>query len=410
MEAAGCAFDVTKCRAAHTLASADVAALEDTWKTAAGPVNPASPAQLARFLYEDRKFPIPPVNGTLKAVKRTRRDELPTSEAALDWLYRKAQRPENKQLLKTLLELRKVTKLAQFLEKLPGFVDDAGYLHAAFGVDTGTGRLASRNPNLQNIPAGKADRYGIRGCFVAPLRQRLLVADYSALEPRILAHWLITLFDDHTLAEALETGDLYAAVALRTWPDKLKGINADQVKEHPDPGIRQLRSFAKVIVLGTNYGKSVNGLAVQLDIAADAAQTLRDDYFRAYPGIPRFQRWAADCARATGRVYTLLGRYRELPEIYAREEGIRAKAERQAVNSIIQGSAADIVMLAMQYQRPDYGVTLQLQVHDELVWRIPQDVNPESWVYSMQRPGEELGLQVPLKIDWHLVDAWSEAK
>lgn len=405
MEAAGCLFDVERCRAAGERAAQDSAVLFNAWDEFAPGVNPNSYPQL-EALFRRKKFPVSPVTGTLKAVKKTYKGEYPTGEAALTWLLANSKRPDNQMLLRTLMEYRKVSRLTQFLDKLPKFVCKDGYLRACFKLETGTGRLASSNPNLQNIPAGEADRYGIRSCFIAPAGERLLVADFAALEPRLLAHWLIVLWDDASLADAINSGDLYAAVAKATWPDQLQGIEPREIKEHKDPKIRQLRAYAKVIVLSTNYGKSIAGLAVQLGVPDVEAKRMRDDYFRAYPGIPRFQRWAADFGRAHGKVFTLLGRSRDLPGLLSQDGSARSSAERQATNSVIQGSAADVVMMAMAAL---LGVeTLQLQVHDELVWRTG-GAHTERLIAAMENPAG-IDLAMPLKVTYHLVDNWGEAK
>lgn len=406
---AGAAFDVVACGEAHSRAAQDAGTLGSSWDRLAPGIEPESPKQLAEFLFSTKKFPVPPVSGTLKAVRRAKRGEKPTGEAALDWLLRKAQRPENKELLSLLMRLRKVLKLAQFLKKLPDFVHN-GILYSSFGTDTGTGRLASRNPNLQNIPGAKNDPYGIRKCFVAPPGHKLLVADYNSLELRILAHWLIAVFGDYSLARALGSGDVYGAAAKQTWPDRLHGVEPHELKEHPDPEIRKVRDHAKIIVLSSNYGKSVGGLALQLRVTEDEAEGMLGAYFRAYPGIPRFQQWAYD-QLGRGGIRTLCGRTRELDP--GDTEYTQAKATRVATNTIIQGSAADVVYGAMLKQRQPKGQVgvLQLQIHDELVWRVPkhQYARAQELITAMEHPFDT-DLKVPLTVDWHLVNNWAEAK
>lgn len=405
MEAAGCAFDVGRCEQAAARTAADSASLAQAWGSFAPDINPESPKQLAEYLYETRGFPVPPVAGTLKAVKRTRRGERPTGEASLDWLLRKAKRPENKELLACLMKLRKVTKLNQFLTKLPAYVDDSGFLYASFGPDTGTGRLSSRNVNLQNLPGAKNDAYGIRACFVAPAGYRLLVADYGALELRILAHWLVALFGDDSLARALASGDVYGAVAVETWPGRVGSVGAGHLKEHPDPAIRKIRDDAKIIVLSSNYGKTPSGLAAQLNCSVEEATAQLEAYFHAYPGIPRFQAWAAEQAGADG-VRTLLGRTRVIPA--GSTPGEVARAARQATNTVIQGSAADVVFAAM-IKQAGLGGILQMQIHDELVWRVPADMDVTPLIQAMEHPFAQ-DLLVPLPVEWKLVDDWSQAK
>lgn len=410
MEAAGCHFDIPRCNQAAALAAQDALGLLERWQAVAPGVNPESPLQLSTLLYTTCGMPVPPICGTLKAVQRTKRGELPTGEASLDWLAKRAAKPESKELINVLMGLRRVTKLSQFLTKLPSFVDQHGFLFASFGPDTGTGRLASRNPNLQNIPGAKSDKYGIRSCFDAPPGYQLLVADYSSLEPRILAHYLIAEFGDHSLADAIAAGDVYAAIAKKTWPDKLKDIEAASLKGHPSLG--KFRDYAKVILLGTNYGKGVPGLALQLELPVAQAQELYDDYFRAYPGIRGFQSLALENARKEGVARTLLGRTRPIANANSPREFEQARAQRQATNTQIQGSAADVVFGAMIKQAPlaaATGAKLQMQIHDELCLRIPHDVDPQPLIEAMEHPFKQ-DLLVPLKVDWKLCDNWAEGK
>jgi DNA polymerase-1 len=371
------------------------------------------------LLYDERKFPIPPVYGTLKAVKRTKRGDRPCSEASLDWLRRKASKPESVELLTALMEFRKVDQLSRFLVSLPTFVCADGRLRGAFSADksddddsggTRTGRLASRNPNLQNIPAGESDRYGVRACFIAPPGKQLIVADYTALELYILADWMIRIHGDSSLLEALESGDVYSAVAKRTWPDKLAGVEAKDLKLHADPNLRKLRAEAKVIVLSSNYLKSVGGLALQLGCSDATAQAHADAYSRAFPGIPAMQRWAADYARKHGGVHTLAGRFRELPDIHDPREWVSAKAARQAINTIVQGSAAEVVFGAM-IRLEGYQYDTVLQVHDEINAEIGEDWvgAPRQYAQCMTSP-VGLELKVPLRVVTHVVSNWSQAK
>lgn len=407
MEKAGCYFDVERCRAAASRAAVDAQELLSRWEAVAPGVNPESPPQLVQLLYEQRGFPIPPIKGTLKAVQRTKKDEKPTGEASLDWLLRKAQKPENKELLSVLMALRRTTKLAQFLEKLPSFVAD-GFLYASFGPDTGTGRLSSRNPNLQNIPGAKNDKYGIRSCFTAPAGHRLLVADYSALEPRILAAWLVLLFGDRSLVEAILAGDVYGAIAKQTWPNKLQHVAANCMKGHKSPEVVKLRDTAKIILLASVYGKGVPGLAMQLNVSVEEAQALFDDYFRAYPGIKAFQQAALKEAQDSGRVLSLIGQYRQIDNANSPREYEQARAARQATNTKCQMSAAGVVYAAMLKQEGRGGI-LQMQIHDELVWRLREDEDPEPLVAAMEHPFKT-ELPVPLDVEWKLCDSWDQGK
>ncbi len=406
MEAAGVLFDVPRCNTAAVQAHQDAAALVSRWEAVAPGVNPESPVQLSSLLYVTRGFPVPPISGTLKAVRRTKRDEKPTSEAALDWLLRKSKSPETKELLDVLMQLRRTTKLAQFLDKLPTFCDDRGFLYAAFGPDTGTGRLSSRNPNLQNIPGAKNDKYGIRSCFIAPPGQQLLVADYSALEPRILGHWLVTLFGDRSLVDAIAAGDVYGAIAKQAWPKKLAGVDPKAMKHSADPAITRLRDYAKIVFLAKVYGKQIPSMALQMGTSVEEATAVDEDFGKAYPGVVAFQHAAMAEAMDTGGVKTLLGRTRLLD--VGRSEYEMARAGRQATNTRVQGSAADVVFGAMIRQQ-GRGGTLQMQVHDELVWRLPLGQDPLPLIAAMEHPFRT-PLHVPLDVDWKLCDNWSEGK
>jgi DNA polymerase I-like protein with 3'-5' exonuclease and polymerase domains len=408
MEAAGCYFDVDRCNQAATRAAVDAQELLSRWEAVAPSINPESPIQLSTLLYTTRGFPIPPIAGTLKAVKRTKRGERPTGEASLDWLYKKATQKENKELLSVLLQLRKTTKLAQFLAKLPTFVDSRGYLYAAFGPDTGTLRLSSRNPNLQQIPGVKSDRYGLRSCFIAPPGYRLLIADYSALEPRILAIWLILLFGDYSLAQALKTGDVYGAMAKQIWPTALQGIEPQELKHHSSAAVRKMRDDTKIVFLAKVYGKGIPGMAMQMGKSIKEAAQVDTDFLATYPGIAEFQAASLREAQSAGRVLSLIGQSRQIRNANSSAEGERARAARQATNTKCQMSAAGVVYGAMVKQRNRGGV-LQIQVHDELCWRIRDEEDPAPLIDAMRFPFKK-EMPVDLEVDWKLCNNWAEMK
>jgi DNA polymerase-1 len=418
LEARGVNFDTERCQDSAKRAQADVGELLARWADLSGGVNPRSPVQLQALFYDQRKFPIPPIAGSLKAVKRVKRGERPTGEASLNWLVKRAKRPENIELLTCITEFRKVDQLSRFLVALPEYVCADGRLRGSFSMDksddddsggTRTGRLASRNPNLQNIPGASGDRYGIRACFKAPPGKKLIVADYTALELYIMADWMIRVLGDRTLLEALESGDVYGAVAKRTWPDKLVGVEPTEMKEHPDYAIRKLRSEAKVIVLSSNYLKSVGGLALQLGVDDSVAADHANAYARAFPGIPAMQLWAADYARNHGGVHTLAGRFRELPDIHDGREWVRAKAERQAINTIVQGTAAEVVFGAMiNLDASHYNSVLQ--IHDEIVAEVDEGFNRTAHFNLCMTEPCGLTLHVPLKVETKVCNSWNEAK
>lgn len=417
LEARGVLFDRERAAEARAKADSDLQELLTKWDELSGGVNPRAPGQLQALFYTARRFPVPPVMGTLKAVKRARKGDLPTSEAALDWLLKRAKKPENIELLTTLMSYRKLDQLRRFLVSLPEFVCEDGRIRGSFSADksdeddsggTNTGRLASRNPNLQNIPAARADRYGIRSCFVAPPGRKLLVADYVALELYIMAEWMIRIQRDSSLLDALLSGDVYAAVAKRTWPDRLAGIEAADIKAHSSPEVQAARAEAKVIVLSSNYCKSVGGLALQLGCPEDVAQAHADAYARAFPGIPAMQQWAADYARKYGGVRTLAGRFRQLPDIHDPREWVAAKAARQAINTIVQGSAAEVVFGAM-INLDRGGFDVNLQIHDEVNSEVADDSRLREYETAMTVP-YGISLTVPLRVSMVLVNDWGSAK
>ena len=176
-----------------------------------------STQQVAEFLYDFKCYPIPAVVGTMSATKKNRDDARSTSEASLDWLCK-----NHDQAIQVLLDYKRVTKLQQFMEKLPTMVVD-GRLHCSLGPKTDTGRLTSSKPNMQQIPT-RNDRFKMRECFVAPPGYRLIVADYSQLEMYVMAHFLVELFDDHSLAKDLAHGDVHTNTAYRLFGDQLAAL------------------------------------------------------------------------------------------------------------------------------------------------------------------------------------------
>ncbi len=365
-------------------------------------INLDSPAQLAEVLYREKFFDIPPVTGTLKAIKANHENKETTSEAALVHLANEAN-PSDAAGIGYILEQRKLTDLIQFLDKLPTFQDAVGRIHTILKPDTRTGRLSSSKPNLQNIP--KEDTYGLRSAFVAATGHKLIVADYAALEPRIQAHFLVALFGDRSLLEAINFGDVYSGVARDCWPEVFHGWSAEAVKAHP------LRSEAKVVLLAKAYGKGLRGMALQLKKPLWETKAIVERIEAAYPGMVRFQKYMAEYAREHGGVHTLLGRFRPLPDIRSQDRGKRSAAERQAMNSPIQGSASDIVTAAMLklYKH----VKIVLQVHDELIVECASDKADSTLLTVkdiMQNPLKPGLFRVPLVVEAKIGNNWKEAK
>lgn len=433
MERRGVNLDKEYCTEQHARASADLAAIEEDLGAWAPNIdNWNSHVQTSKFLYEELGLPIPPVKGTMRAIKRTKTDrdtgeylETPVSDVALYWLTLNTEGHEKG--LEAFRRWRKTYRYRGFLERIPAALGPDGRLHTILAPETDTGRLSASKPPLQQIPGGhenvlKGDPYYIRRAFVASPGHKLIVSDFSQLEVYIMAHILLKLFGDSSLADALATGDVYGAIAKQCWPEPLAGVEAADIKHHPDESIRDYRKMAKVVVLATNYGKTVEGLAFSLldetGNPGDAkhAQALLDAYFAAYPGVTLYHRWIKRYVRERGGVPTLLGRWRPIPEGQDPRRWVREKGERMALNTPIQGSAADVMTKATLRIDQDgelaaAGCVPLLQVHDELVLEAPEHVAEEVGARVttlMENPG--IDLLVPLKAETTVCDNWAMAK
>jgi DNA polymerase-1 len=298
-----------------------------------------------------------------------------------------------------ILEYRALAKLkSTYVDALPALVDPAtGRVHTSFNQTVAaTGRLSSSDPNLQNIPIRSAEGRRIRAAFVAAPGHRLVSADYSQIELRVLAH----LAGDATLLEAFRTGeDIHARTAAEVFGDR-----------PPAEG----RRLAKVINYGIVYGMGPARAARELGVSPEAAAAYIEGYFRRYPGVRAFVETTIAEARARGYVTTVLGRRRYFPELAARDSAVRQFAERAATNTPIQGSAADLIKLAMlevHRRLPEVspGARLLLQVHDELVLEVPgRDVARTAAAVRDAMEGI-WPLRVPLRVDVHDGANWAEA-
>jgi DNA polymerase-1 len=348
-----------------------------------------SPPQLRAILYE--KLGLSPG-------KRTPKGQLSTDASVLEKLR------EAHPIVDSLLQWRELDKLnSTYLEALPRQVDPRdGRVHTTFNqTGAATGRLSSTNPNLQNIPVrGELGRQ-IRRAFVpGSADQVLLVADYSQIELRILAH----LAEDEGLTAAFESGaDIHTATSARVF-----GLPEDQV----DPATR---SRAKAINYGLAYGMNAWGLASRLEITPDEAQEFIDSYFSAFPQIRDYLDRQVAKAAAEGFTETLLGRRRYIPELQASNPRVRDMGRRMALNAPIQGSAADVFKLGMigvdgaLRAEPELGCRMLLTVHDELVFEVPADL-AESAAESVRREMEgAYDLRVPLRADIGWGPNWAEA-
>jgi DNA polymerase-1 len=361
--------------------------LEGRIHSAAGrSFNVASTKELAQVLFEELKLPI---------VKRLKTGPSTDSEV-LEKLA------EGHPLPALVLEHRALAKLkGTYVDALPLLVDrDDGRIHTTFHQGgAATGRLSSSDPNLQNIPIRTELSRRIRAAFVAPPGRVLLSADYSQIELRILAHYA----DDPALVESFRTGeDVHARTAAETFGVAPADVSSDQ------------RRIAKVLNFGIAYGLSAFGLAQRLDLPSAEAQAIIDRYFARYAAVKRWLLGTVEQARRTGEVRTLWGRKRALPELASRNPALRQGAERMAVNTPIQGTAADVVKVAMirvdrHLRESRLDATLLLQVHDELVLEVAEGAADEVVALVKEEMSRAAELRVPLVVEAGYGRSWAEA-
>jgi DNA polymerase I len=388
MQAAGVALDVAYLREMSESVGDRMRDLEERiYQHAGEEFNIGSPPQLGAILYEKLGLPV---------LKRTIKGKVPSTEADVLEKLR-----DHHPIVESLLSYRELAKLkSTYLDALPPLVSpETGRVHTTFNqAAAATGRLSSLNPNLQNIPVrGELGRQ-IRKAFIPGGADRvLLVADYSQIELRVLAH----LTGDEGLAEAFATdADIHAATA-----GKVFGLPPEQVDA-------ELRRRAKMVNYGLAYGMNAYGLATRLDIAPDEAQEFIDAYFEGFPKVREFLEHQVGMAAAEGYTQTMLGRRRYLPELQSPNPRIRDLGRRMALNAPIQGSAADILKLAMI--RVDAAVealpaTMVLTVHDELVLEAQRDAVDDVAGTVRKEMESAYELSVPLRVDVGWGSNWAEA-
>ncbi|MEH6635964.1 MAG: DNA polymerase I, partial [Halioglobus sp.] len=349
--------------------------------------NLGSPKQLGQILFE--KLEIPVIKKTPKGAPSTAEEVL--AELALDY-----------PLPKLLLEHRSLSKLkSTYTDKLPEMINSTtGRVHTSYHqAVTATGRLSSSDPNLQNIPVRTEEGRRIRQAFIAPPGYRIVAADYSQIELRIMAH----LSDDPGLVRAFTEGlDVHKATASEVFEVDVEEVSGDQ------------RRKAKAINFGLIYGMSAFGLAKQLHLGRNEAQQYIDRYFERYPGVQQYMDRTRALAKEQGYVETLFGRRLYLPEINARNKMRVQAAERTAINAPMQGTAADIIKRAMLsvdawLQGGGADARMIMQVHDELVFEVAtQEVSAVSAeVCRLMSAAAELS--IPLVVDTGVGDNWDEA-
>ncbi|MBF6650565.1 DNA polymerase I [Methylobacter sp. BlB1] len=375
--------------AQHSLELANhIVALEQQAHDLAGQAfNLGSPRQIQEILFDRQKLPV---------LKKTPTGQPSTDESVLQELAMTYQLP------KLILEHRSLCKLkSTYTDKLPQQVDDkTGRIHTSYHqAVTATGRLSSTDPNLQNIPIRSDEGRKIRQAFIAPESYKIVAADYSQIELRIMAH----LSNDAGLLRAFSAGeDVHRATAADVF-----GVAPNQVT--PD-----LRRSAKAINFGLIYGMSSFGLAQQLGLSRNQAQSYIDLYFARYPGVKDYMDNIRALAREQGYVETLFGRRLYLPEIKSRNAARRQYAERTAINAPMQGTAADIIKRAMistdqwlQQKKPD--AKMIMQVHDELVFEIAEDQLERCTASIRELMCSAADLNVPLVVDIGIGNNWDEA-
>jgi DNA polymerase-1 len=350
-------------------------------------INLGSPTQLRVLLYEKLG---------LKTTRRTKTG-LSTDARALQQLT--GQHP----FVPKLLEYRELTKLKNtYIDALPPLVDpNDGRVHTTYDQTVAaTGRLSSTNPNLMNIPIRTDLGKQIRRAFIPRAGNVLLSADYSQIELRVMAH----LSEDPILLEVFEQGDdIHSATAARVYKTDPGNITTGQ------------RSVAKMVNYGLAYGMGASGLAERLNVAVEEARDIMDSYFEVFEGVAVFLDTVVKQAHADGFTTTMFGRRRYLPELGSGNPRVRAIGERQALNAPIQGSAADIMKLAMieverELNAGDLATKMILTVHDELVFELPESEQEEASALVEAAMTGVCEMKVPLVVDSSVGPTWADAK
>ena len=376
MEARGIAVDLPNIESLAIETAEATERLQEAIHALAGePFNIGSPQQLGRVLFEMMALP---------SGGRTKTGYATGSEILLPLA-------RDHEIVRLVLEWREVTKLrSTYLDVIPKMLDARGRLHTQFNqTSTATGRLSSTNPNLQNIPVRTELGRRIRRAFVAPPGRVLLAADYSQIELRIMAH----LSGDEAMREAFRAGEDIHDVTAR-------GIFA--IAEG-DVATRDQRRIAKSVNFGLLYGMSEFGLAQRLEIDRTSARAMTEAYFARFPSVRAYIARNLEFGRENGYVPTVLGRRRYMPDLRSRNYPLRAAAEREATNAPMQGSAADLMKLAMVRVEATLAIEeptaeLLLQIHDELVFEVPRErAEAVARIVRAEMEGA-LELSVPLEV------------
>lgn len=350
--------------------------------------NIASPKQVGEILFDKLKI--------VDKARKTKTGQYVTSEEVLESLRHKHP------VVEKILEHRGLKKLlGTYIDALPLLINPrTGRVHTSFNQTvTATGRLSSSNPNLQNIPIRDENGKEIRKAFIPDEGCLFFSADYSQIELRIMAH----LSEDKNMIDAFLSGyDIHAATAAKVYKTNIEDVNSD------------MRRKAKTANFGIIYGISVFGLAERMNVDRKEAKELIEGYFETYPQVKAYMDKSIEVAREKGYVETIFHRKRFLPDINSRNAVVRGYAERNAINAPIQGSAADIIKVAMariyeRFKREGLKAKMILQVHDELNFSVPIEERERVEQAVIEEMEKAYKMHVPLKADCGWGKNWLEA-
>lgn len=388
MEAAGVRINVDKLKQAEVSLTEELKALEQRIYELAGETfNINSPKQVGELLFDKLKLD--------SKAKKSKTGQYSTSEEVLLALR------EKHAIVGAILDHRALNKLiTTYISALPGYIAKDGKIHTTYNQTvTATGRLSSSNPNLQNLPIRSERGRFIREAVIPDEGCLFLSADYSQIELRLMAHFSQ---DEHMLAAFRSGQDIHAATAARIYGLPIEQITKDQ------------RRKAKTANFGIIYGISAFGLAQQLDCSRTEAKQLIDDYFAAFPRVISYIESQKELARQRGYAETLFGRKRYLPDIHSQNATVRSFAERNAVNAPIQGTAADIIKMAMvsihrRLKEENLKAQMIMQVHDELNFNVPQEEIERVREIVVTEMQNAVHLSIPLIAECGVGKNWLEA-
>ena len=389
MEIAGVNVDTAELKSSSDLLTRRLGELEqEIYQLAGTTFNVSSARQVGEILFERLKID--------EKAKKTKTGQYSTTEEILEKL--RSRHP----IVGKILDQRGIRKLlSTYINALPELINPkTGKIHTSFNQTvTATGRLSSSNPNLQNIPIRDNEGREIRRAFVPDPGCLFFSADYSQIELRIMAH---LSGDPHMIGAFREGSDIHAATAAKIYKVPIDEVTAD------------MRRKAKTANFGIIYGISVFGLAERLNIPRSEAKELIDGYFESYPQIKEYMNKSIEVAREKGYVETICGRKRMLPDIHSHNSVVRGYAERNAINAPIQGSAADIIKIAMiriarRFEEEGLKSRMILQVHDELNFNVPTDELERVQEIVRHEMENAYPLQVPLIADYGTGHNWLEA-